>query len=168
MFRSDWSLGWDGYSDTGLPEPFPAVAWQTLKFLHTQRGVVAHGHEPLDADNTPQMLSEAWVLQHGFVEYEGVANLHLVPPTGCLLAAGFPRVVGATGGLSRLVAICPHSSRHGVTIAQAPAGPLAEHEWPMRRDPDGVLRPRKGAQRVQGCPADMPLMAGCVDGKLVD
>ena len=36
FFRSDWSKKWDEYSVSGLPEPFPAVAWQTLKHLHTQ------------------------------------------------------------------------------------------------------------------------------------
>ena len=30
----------------------------------------------------------------------GVANLHLVPETGCLLSTGFPKIAGGTGGYS--------------------------------------------------------------------
>lgn len=113
------------------------------------------------------MLSESWVLHAGFVEFEGVANLHEVPEAGCLLASGFPRVVGATGGLSRLVAICPAGGVYGVTHDEKPAGPLPKHAHPNRRDPDGVLRPRVGAKPSQKCTKLNPLMAGCIDGKLV-
>ncbi|HXZ68167.1 MAG TPA: cyclase family protein, partial [Alphaproteobacteria bacterium] len=50
--RSDWSKRW--------PDPklasetvFPGVSLAALKFLHLQRHILMHGHEPLDTDTTP-------------------------------------------------------------------------------------------------------------------
>ena len=40
-------------------------AWY-LKFLHEQRHILFHGHEPLDTDSTPTLEGEAWLLQNGY------------------------------------------------------------------------------------------------------
>jgi hypothetical protein len=47
--------------------------------------------------------------------------LDQVAPTGCLVAIGFAKFRGGTGGYARYVAICPASSSHGVTIGPADA-----------------------------------------------
>ena len=52
---------------------------EALKFLHEQRRILFHGHEPLDTDTTPTMEGERWLLTHGYTQAEGVANLDQVP-----------------------------------------------------------------------------------------
>jgi len=70
----------------------------------------------------------AWMVRpgccrNGYCQAEGVANLDLVAPTGCLISMGWPRLAGGTGGSARFVAICPGSWPHGTTVA-ATRGPL--------------------------------------------
>jgi hypothetical protein len=66
---------------------------------------------------------------HGYAQAE-VAHLDRVPPTGCLIPAGFPRFAGGTGGY----AICPPSWRHGRCISRADA-PLARLAKPLHWSP---------------------------------
>jgi hypothetical protein len=56
-----------------------------LQFLHEERHILFHGHEPLDTDTTPNLEGEAWLMQNGYAEAEGVANLDRVPEKGCLI-----------------------------------------------------------------------------------
>jgi kynurenine formamidase len=121
--RSDWSKDWP---DPALVTrtPFPAVPLVALKFLHLKRHILMHGHEPLDTDNTPNLEGEAWLMHHGYTQAEGVAHLDQVPATGALVAMGYPKFKGGTGGLARYVAICSADWPHGVTIAEAPGAPL--------------------------------------------
>ncbi len=83
MVRSDWSKEWP---DPALAtrEVFPGVSLAALKFLHEQRHILFHGHEPLDTDTTPTLEGEHWLMHHGYTQAEGVANLDHVPETGCL------------------------------------------------------------------------------------
>ena len=92
---------------------------------------------------------------------EGVANLHLLPPTGCLLSTGFAKIQGGAGGYARYVAICPPETPHGVSVAEAPGAPLPRAAAPLRRGADGVLAPSPGATPTVYCAADNPGSAGC-------
>lgn len=103
MVRSDWYNKWD-QPDFAALFPFPGVSLDALKFLHQQRGILFHGHEALDTDTTPTLEGEAWLLHNGYTQAEGVKNLDLVPPTGCLVTIGFPKLAGGTGGYARWAA----------------------------------------------------------------
>ena len=92
---------------------------EALQFLHEQRHILFHGHEPLDTDTTPTLEGEAWLMHHGYAQAEGVANLDQVPETGALVAIGYPKFKGGTGGYARFIAICPPDWRYGVTAGHA-------------------------------------------------
>lgn len=126
--RSDWSKRWRE-PDLAANPVFPGVRLDALKYLHEQRRILFHGHEPLDTDATPTLEGEAWLLHNGYAQAEGVANLDLVPEKGALVAIGFPRFQGGTGGYARYVAICPADWKHGVTLED---GPLPRRSAPLR------------------------------------
>jgi len=140
MFRTDWYKRWDD-AEHFNDQPFPSVALDTLKFLHLERDILFHGHEPLDTDTTPDLEGEAWLMHHFYTQAEGVANLDKVPEAGCLVAIGYAKPQGGTGGYARYVAICPPDWKYGQTVAQAPGAPLPKQPGPLRRDANGVLRP---------------------------
>ncbi|MEP6789297.1 MAG: cyclase family protein, partial [Acidobacteriota bacterium] len=106
FIRSDWSKQWPDPKLT-TQFPFPGVTLDALKFLHEQRKILFHGHEPLDTDTTPTLEGESWLMHHGYTQAEGVANLDQVPEKGALVAIGFPKLQGGTGGYARYIAICP-------------------------------------------------------------
>lgn len=140
MIRSDWSKKWDD-PKRFTSAPFPGVTLAALQYLHIDRHILMHGHEPLDTDDTaPAFVGEKWLLQHGFAQAEGVANLDQVPESGALVAIGFARFAGGTGGFARYVAIAPAGWPYGVTLAQQSGAPLPMHARPLRRGADGVLR----------------------------
>ena len=122
MVRSDWSKRWT--DDPARRRRWPptrtsrASALDALKFLHLQRHILFHGHEPLDTDTTPTLEGEAWLMHHGYAQAEGVANLEGVPATGCLVAIGYPKFKGGLGGYARYIAICPPSTEKGVTVSE--------------------------------------------------
>jgi kynurenine formamidase len=132
--RSDWSKKWtdDPAKAKALAaDPvFPGVSLAALKFLHLERHILFHGHEPLDTDTTPTLEGEAWLMHHGYTQAEGVANLDKVAPTGCLVDIGYPKLKGGTGGYARYIAICPPSWKHGARISSADA-PLPRHARPL-------------------------------------
>jgi kynurenine formamidase len=143
MIRSDWSKKWND-PQRFTTQPFPGVTLAALKYLYLERHVLMHGHEPLDTDNTaPKFVGESWLLKHNFAQAEGVANLDQVPESGALIAIGFAKFEGGTGGFARYVAIAPANWPYGVTIEQQPGAPLPTHEHPLRRGADGVLRESK-------------------------
>ena len=140
MFRSDWSKKWNDPKRFTAP-PFPGVSLAALKFLHLERHILMHGHEPLDTDDTaPRFVAETWLLKHNFAQAEGVANLDQVPESGALIAIGFAKFEGGTGGFARYVAIAPPDWPRGESIAARPGAPLDTHIHPLSRGPDGVLR----------------------------
>ncbi|HEX5278905.1 MAG TPA: cyclase family protein [Micropepsaceae bacterium] len=120
FIRSDWSKRWP---DPRLADEtrFPGVSLDALKFLHEQRHILMHGHEPLDTDDTTNLEGEAWLMHHGYTQAEGVANLDQVPETGALVAIGYPKFKGGTGGYARYIAICPPDWKYGVTIGPGDA-----------------------------------------------
>jgi len=139
--RSDWAKRWPDPALAALTE-FPGVSLDALKFLHLQRHILFHGHEPLDTDSTPTLEGEAWLMHHGYAQAEGVADMSGVPATGCLLNIGFPRFGGGVGGYASFVAICPPDTKRGVTVGELPEAPLQQYASPLRWDPSLGMRVR--------------------------
>ena len=140
MIRSDWSKRWHD-PKRFTRQPFPGVTLEALQYLHLKRRILMHGHEPLDTDNTaPRFIGETWLLEHNFAQAEGVANLDQVPECGALIAIGFAKFAGGTGGFARYIAIAPADWPHGTTLEEQSGAPLPTHAGPLRRGPDGVLR----------------------------
>ena len=112
--RSGWSKDWP---DPALSTrfPFPGVGLDALKFLHEERHILFHGHEPLDTDATPTLEGEYWLLHNGYTQAEGVANLDQVAETAASSRSATPRSPAGSGGLARYVAICPPDWPHGVS-----------------------------------------------------
>ncbi|HYU35179.1 MAG TPA: cyclase family protein [Thermoanaerobaculia bacterium] len=140
--RSDWSLEWPN-PELATRTPFPGVKLDALKFLHLQRKILFHGHEPLDTDTTPTLEGEAWLLQNGYTQAEGVAHLDQVPETGALVAIGFPKFQGGLGGYARFIAICPPDWKYGVTVGELPEAPLPRSEKPLHWDQERGVRVRR-------------------------
>jgi kynurenine formamidase len=128
MVRSDWSKKWTDDPEEAkklAADPvFPGVSLDALMFLHLQRHILFHGHEPLDTDTTPTLEGESWLMHNGFTQAEGVANLEGVPATGCLVDIGYPKFRGGLGGYARYIAICPPSSTHDGTLISGSDAPL--------------------------------------------
>jgi kynurenine formamidase len=133
FIRSDWSKQW---SDPKIASRtrFPGVKLEALKFLHLQRKILFHGHEPLDTDSTPTLEGEAWLLKNGYTQAEGVTNLDLVPETGALVTIGYPKFQGGLGGYARYIAICPPSWKYGVSSGKIPESPLQKATKPLHWD----------------------------------
>ncbi len=131
--RSDWSKEWPN-PELATRTRFPGVSLAALQFLHRERHILFHGHEPLDTDATPDLEGEAWLLRNGYTQAEGVANLDQVPETGALVAMGFPKLQGGTGGYARFIAICPPDWKYGTTVGEVPEAPLAKSAKPLHWD----------------------------------
>ena len=142
MVRSDWSKNWP---DPALASEkvFPGVSLDALKFLHEERHILFHGHEPLDTDTTPTLEGEDWLMHHGYTQAEGVANLDKVPETGCLITIGYPKFAGGLGGYARLIAICPADWKYGVSVGEVPEAPLPKSDKILRWDAKLGMRVRK-------------------------
>jgi len=119
------------------------VSLAAVQFLHQQRHILFHGHEPLDTDDTPTLESEHWLMHHGYTQAEGVTHLDQVPETGCLVTIGYPKLQGGLGGYARYVAICPADWRYGVKIGEVPEAPLARQEKILQWDPERGVRVRR-------------------------
>jgi len=129
MVRSDWSKRWpDAARFQPADGKFPGVTLDALKYLHLERNILFHGHEPLDTDSTPTLIGEDWLMNNGYMQAEGVANLDQVPETGALVAIGFPRIKGGTGGYASFTAICPPDSPHGTRPGEAAEAPLPYYD----------------------------------------
>ena len=139
--RSDWSKRWPDPALAKLTK-FPGVSLDALKFLHEQRHILFHGHEPLDTDSTPTLEGEAWLMHHGYAQAEGVANLDKAPETGALVAIGYPKFGGGTGGYARYIAICPSDWKYGVRIGEMPEAPLPKSDKPLHWDAAAGMRVR--------------------------
>ena len=129
--RSDWSKRWPSPELPKLKK-FPGVSLKALEFLHLQRHILFHGHEPLDTDSTPTLEGEDWLMHHGYTQAEGVANLDKVPETGCLISIGYPKFKGGLGGYARYIAICPPGTK-GAAISGSDA-PLKKYSKDLHWD----------------------------------
>lgn len=138
--RSDWSRRWP---DPALATEtvFPGVSLAALKYLHLERHILMHGHEPLDTDTTPTLEGEAWLMHNGYTQAEGVAHLDEVPAVGCLVSIGYPKLKGGTGGYARYVAICPADTPAGVSPGPNDA-PLPKSDRPLHWDTSAGTRVR--------------------------
>lgn len=139
--RSDWSKEWPN-PDLATRQVFPGVQLAALKFLHLERHILFHGHEPLDTDTTPTLESERWLLTNGYTQAEGVANLDKVPEKGALVTIGFPRLQGGTGGYARYIAICPPDWKFGISVGEGPESPLPRASKPLHWDHKAGMRIR--------------------------
>ncbi|MBR8838374.1 MAG: cyclase family protein [Stigonema ocellatum SAG 48.90 = DSM 106950] len=139
--RSDWSKDWADPAIAARTQ-FPGVSLAALQFLHLQRKILFHGHEPLDTDSTPTLSGEAWLLRNGYTQAEGVANLDKVPETGALVAIGYPKIKGGLGGYARYIAICPPNWKFGVSVRQLPESPLPKAAKPLHWDQQHDVRVR--------------------------
>jgi kynurenine formamidase len=142
MVRSDWSKDWPD-PDLATRTVFPGVSLEALQFLHEQRHILFHGHEPLDTDTTPTLEGEHWLMHNGYTQAEGVANLDQVPEIGCLVTIGYPKLEGGVGGYARYIAICPPDWSHGLSVAETPEAPLPESDRPLQWDATRGVRVRK-------------------------
>jgi kynurenine formamidase len=138
--RSDWSKAWPDPKLATLKE-FPGVGLDALKFLHEERKILFHGHEPLDTDSTPTLEGEQWLMHHGYAQAEGVANLDKVPETGALVIIGYPKFGGGLGGYARYIAVCPSDWMYGETIGPQDA-PLPKAEKHLHYDAAAGMRVR--------------------------
>jgi len=142
MVRSDWSKKWPD-PELANQKVFPGVSLDALKFLHQQRQILFHGHEPLDTDTTPTLEGEHWLLHNGYAQAEGVANLDQVPEKGCLVTIGYPKFAGGLGGYARYIAICPTDWKFGVAVGETPEAPLPKNDKVLRWDAKLGIRVRK-------------------------
>ena len=142
MVRSDWSKKWP---DPALAEAkiFPGVSLDALRFLHEERRILFHGHEPLDTDTTQNLEGEHWLLHHGYTQAEGVAHLDQVPEKGCLITIGYPKFAGGLGGYARFVAICPAHWQYGLSIGAVAEAPLPKSDKILQWDAQRGMRVRK-------------------------
>jgi kynurenine formamidase len=138
--RSDWSKAWPD-PKLATMKKFPGVGLDALKFLHEQRHILFHGHEPLDTDSTPDLEGEHWLMHHGYTQAEGVANLDQVPEAGALVIIGYPKFGGGLGGYARYIAVCPPDWPYGTTIGPADA-PLPKSDKLLHYDPAVGMRVR--------------------------
>jgi kynurenine formamidase len=141
MVRSDWSKQWPDPNLAKLTK-FPGVKLDALKFLHLKRHILFHGHEPLDTDSTPTLEGEYWLMHHGYAQAEGVDNLNLVKPKGCLVEIGYPKFGGGLGGYARFVAICPPNWKHGVSVGDVPEAPLRKFSSNLQWNAAKTIRVR--------------------------
>jgi kynurenine formamidase len=139
--RSDWSKRWPDPALATL-EKFPGASLPAVKFLHLEREILFHGHEPLDTDDTPTLESEAWLLRNGYTQAEGVTNLDKVPEQGALVTIGYPKLQGGTGGYARYIGICPPDWKYGVSVGGVPEAPLTRHAKPLHWDKAAGMRIR--------------------------
>ncbi len=105
--RTDMYKDWDANPERFKRSPFPAWAFETIKFLYERRDVTATGHESMDTDTTDKMDSETYILQHGHYQIEVMANLDKVPATGALIVVSWPKVRDGLGFPARAFAILP-------------------------------------------------------------
>jgi kynurenine formamidase len=141
FIRSDWSKEWPN-PELARRSIFPGIRLESLKLLHEKRHILFHGHEPLDTDTTPNLEGEAWLLRNGYTQAEGVANLDQAPETGALVAIGYPKLQGGTGGYARFIAICPPDWKYGVSVGQVPDAPLARMDKALHWDKQLGMRVR--------------------------
>ena len=105
--RTDMYKDWATNPERFKRQPFPAWAFETIKYLYEQRDVTATGHEAMDTDTTDKMDSETYILQHGHYQIEVMANLDKVPETGAVIVVTWPKVEKGLGFPARAFAILP-------------------------------------------------------------
>lgn len=107
--------GWDRHApgpkfcdrdDNGIMH-FPGFHPETAEMLLTERDVLGLGVDTTSLDHGPStehMAHRIWLPAGGWVA-EGLANLSQLPAVGSTVVVGGPTVVGASGGVSRIIAL---------------------------------------------------------------
>tara|TARA_R110001599_G_scaffold353861_1_gene600696 strand:+ start:30939 stop:31805 length:867 start_codon:yes stop_codon:yes gene_type:complete len=117
--RTDWSKRWPdaqhfyNYDKAGIGH-YPGWSKEVLEFLHTQRNIVAIGHETADTDpgifgSTGQYPLENYHLQQNKYQIEMLTNLDRVPDSGAVIIATWPRPRSGSGFPARVFAIIPRA-----------------------------------------------------------
>jgi kynurenine formamidase len=107
--------GWDTYApgkrycdrDEDGVMHFPGLHPEAAEMLANERDVVGVGVDTTSLDHGPStehMAHRIWMPAGGWI-VEGLANLSELPPAGATIVVGGPTVVGATGGVSRIIAL---------------------------------------------------------------
>jgi kynurenine formamidase len=135
--RSDWSKAWPDPKLATLKE-FPGVGLDALKFLHEQRHILFHGHEPLDTDSTPDLEGEHWLI---ITAYASRRSRQSRQGARRLVIIGYPKFGGGLGGYARYIAVCPADWPYGATIGPEDA-PLPKSDKPLHYDAAAGMRVR--------------------------
>lgn len=93
--------------DAGGILHFPGFHPETAHLLLKERLVTGLAVDTLSLDNGPSkdFLTHVEWLSAGRWGLENVANLGLLPPVGSTIIVGAPKIKGATGGLTRVLAL---------------------------------------------------------------
>lgn len=113
--RSGWAARWPSQdrmmnADENGMFHYPGWSREVLEVLFEHRGITACGHETTDTD-TGRAVSggdaslERYVLGTNHYQIELLANLHLVPETGALIVASWPKALHGSGFPARAFAI---------------------------------------------------------------
>ncbi len=116
-FRSDWSKRWPDpelmtNQDADGIAHYPGWTPQVIEWLVTERSITAIGHETLDTDpgvvvSQEEFPAQVRILELGRWQIERMTGLDLVPATGALLIAAWPKPALGTGFPVRAVAVLP-------------------------------------------------------------
>jgi kynurenine formamidase len=94
---------------------FPGFHVEAVEFLLEEREVNGIAVDTLSLDygrSTDFATHYRWLPENRW-GMEAVANLDLLPPRGTTLIVGGPKIAGATGGPSRLIALVPGGNNDG-------------------------------------------------------
>jgi len=94
-------------ADSGGTMHFPGFSLEAAQFLVHEREVVGIGVDTLSLDIGPSTDFAVHLEVLGASKWglENLANLATVPPAGATLIAGVPKVQGASGGPTRVLAV---------------------------------------------------------------
>jgi kynurenine formamidase len=96
-------------ADAGGILHFPGFHLDAVEFLLAERQVTGIAVDTLSLDYGPSAdfaVHYAWLPTNRW-GLEAVANLDLLPPRGATLIVAAPKIAGATGGITRLIALVP-------------------------------------------------------------
>lgn len=113
--RTGWSRHWPDHAamankDEAGTSHTPGWSLDVLRYLLEEAGVTAVGHEQTDTDpglatSAGDLSLERYVLGRDRWQIELLANLHLLPESGALIVATWPKPQGGSGFPARAFAI---------------------------------------------------------------
>jgi kynurenine formamidase len=115
--RTDWSKRWPDMAamqnkDASGVAHYPGWSQEVLTYLYEVRHITASGHETTDTDpgiaiSQGDYSLEAYILGTNHYQIELLTNLDLVPQSGALVVATFPKPKDGSGFPARVFAIVP-------------------------------------------------------------
>ncbi|KRC51943.1 cyclase [Leifsonia sp. Root227] len=113
--RTGWSTRWPSQqrmmnADSSGAFHYPGWSQEVLSTLFEDRGITACGHETTDTDTGAAVSRgdsslERYVLGTDHYQIELLTNLELVPATGALIVATWPKALHGSGFPARVFAI---------------------------------------------------------------